>query len=149
VVAAGRAAFNSLRLEKGYRAWGHDMTTEDDPYEAGLGFAVRAEKGEFVGKAALAGRSAATVSRRLACLTVDDGRTVVLGNEPVFLDGRSAGHVTSAAFGHTVGRPIAYAWLPARAVPGTAVEIEYFGRRVPATVVAEPLVDPGMARIRR
>ncbi len=73
VVAAGRAAFNSLRLEKGYRAWGHDMTTEHNPYEAGLGFAVRADKGEFVGRAAIAGTTADTVSRRLSCLTVDDG----------------------------------------------------------------------------
>jgi len=148
VVAAGRAAFNSLRLEKGYRAWGHDMTTEHDPYEAGLGFAVRPDKGEFVGRAAIARRSAATVSRRLSCLTVDDGTSVVLGHEPVLVDGRPAGYVTSAAFGHTIGRPIALAWLPATAVPGTAVEIEYFGRRVAATVVAEPVVDPEMARIR-
>jgi glycine cleavage system aminomethyltransferase T len=148
VIAAGRAAFNSLRLEKGYRAWGHDMTTEHDPYEAGLGFAVRADKGDFVGKAALAGK-AETVSRRLSCLTVDDGSSVVLGHEPVFVDGRPAGYVTSAAFGHTIGRPLAYAWLPATAVPGTGVEIEYFGRRIAATVVAEPVVDPGMTRIRR
>jgi glycine cleavage system aminomethyltransferase T len=149
VVAAGRAAFNSLRLEKGYRAWGHDMTTEHNPYEAGLGFAVRADKGDFVGRAATAGMTADTVSRRLSCLTVDDGSSVVLGHEPVFVDGRPAGYVTSAAFGHTIGRPIAYAWLPGNAVPGTGVEIEYFGRRIPATVATEPLVDPGMTRIRR
>lgn len=149
VIAAGRAAFNSLRLEKGYRSWGHDMTTEHNPYEAGLGFAVRQQLGEFVGRDALAGVNADTVTRRLTCLTVDDRRSVVLGNEPVLLDGRPAGYVTSAAFGHTIGAPIAYAWLPASATPGTGVEIEYFGRRVPATVAAEPLVDPEMARIRR
>ena len=149
VIAAGRAAFTSLRLEKGYRAWGHDMTTEHDPYEAGLGFAVRADKGDFVGRAALDGKSADTVSRRLACLTVDDDSSVVLGHEPVFLDGRPAGYVTSAAFGHTIGRTVAYAWLPADAVPGTPVEIGYFGRRIPATVATEPLVDPGMTRLRR
>jgi dimethylglycine oxidase len=149
VVAAGRAAFNSLRLEKGYRAWGHDMTTEHNPYEAGLGFAVRAHKGEFVGRAAIAGMTADTVSRRLRCLTVDDGRSVVLGHEPVYLDGKPSGYVTSAAFGHTIGTPIAYAWLPSSATPGTSVEIEYFGRRIPATVAAEPLVDPEMTRIRR
>ena len=148
VIAAGRAAFNSLRLEKGYRAWGHDMTTQHDPYEAGLGFAVRPEKGDFVGRAALAGRSADTVARRLCCLTVDDGHTVVLGHEPVYRGGAPVGYVTSAAFGHTVGRPIAYAWLPGDTAPGTSVEIEYFGRRVPATVAREPLVDPEMARIR-
>lgn len=147
-VAAGRAAFTSLRLEKGYRAWGADMTTEHNPYEAGVGFAVRPQKGEFVGRAALEGVSADTVTRRLTCLTVDDGRSVVLGHEPVFLDGRPAGYVTSAAFGHTVGTPVACAWLPAVEV-GTSVEIQYFGRRVRATVAAEPLVDPDMTRIRR
>jgi dimethylglycine oxidase len=149
VIAAGRAAFNSLRLEKGYRSWGHDMTTEHNPYEAGIGFAVRMQKGEFVGRDALEGVGADTVTRRLTCLTIDDRRSVVLGNEPVRVDGRPVGYVTSAAFGHTIGAPIAYAWLPASATPGTSVEIEYFGRRVPATVAAEPLVDPEMARIRR
>jgi glycine cleavage system aminomethyltransferase T len=149
VVAAGRAAFTSLRLEKGYRAWGHDMTTENNPYEAGLGFAVRRQKqADFVGRRALAALSDGTVDRRLSCLTIDDGRSVVLGHEPVYLDGRPAGHVTSAAFGHTVGRPIAYAWLPASATVGTPVEIGWFGERIAATVAAEPLVDPGMTRIR-
>jgi glycine cleavage system aminomethyltransferase T/glycine/D-amino acid oxidase-like deaminating enzyme len=148
VVAAGRAAFNSLRLEKGYRSWGTDMTTEHNPFEAGLGFAVRKQKDGYVGREALEGVGDGTVTRRLSCLTVDDGRSVVLGSEPVFVDGRPAGYVTSAAFGHTVGRPVAYAWLPASATPGTAVEIEYFGRRIPATVTAEPLVDPEMKRLR-
>ena len=147
VIAAGRAAFNSLRMEKGYRSWGTDMTTEHNPYEAGLGFAVR--PGDFVGSDALTGLSQETVTRRLRTLTVDDGVSVVLGHEPVLIGGVPVGHVTSAAFGHTVGRPIAYAWLPAAAAPGTAVEIAYFDRRVAATVAAEPLVDPEMARIRR
>ncbi|EOD63239.1 GcvT family protein [Amycolatopsis vancoresmycina] len=149
VIAAGRAAFNSLRLEKGYRLWGTDMTTEHDPYQAGLAFAVRPAKGAFLGREAIEGRSEETASRRLRCLTIDDGRTVVLGKEPVFVDGVPSGYVTSAAYGYTVGRPIAYAWLPASAEIGSSVEIEYFGRRVAATVAAEPLVDPGMERIRR
>ncbi|MEU4254483.1 FAD-dependent oxidoreductase [Amycolatopsis sp. NPDC026612] len=149
VIAAGRAAFSSLRLEKGYRLWGTDMTTEHDPYEAGLAFAVRPAKGDFLGREAIEGRSEETASRRLRCLTIDDGRTVVLGKEPVFADGIAAGYVTSAAYGYTVGRPIAYAWLPASVEIGGSVEIEYFGRRVAATVAAEPLVDPGMDRIRR
>jgi len=148
VIAAGRAAFNSLRLEKGYRAWGTDMTTEHNPYEAGLGFAVRMQKDDFGGRQALEGLSDATIQRRLACVTVDDRRSLVLGHEPVFVDGAPAGYVTSAAFGYTVGAPIAYAWLPASAGVGTRVEIEYFGNRVPATVVAEPLVDPEMKRIK-
>ena len=102
-----------------------------------------------MGRDAIAGLSAENVSRRLSCLTVDDGHSVVLGHEPVFLDGNPVGYVTSAAFGHTVGKPIAYAWLPGSATAGSSVEIEYFGRRIPATVVKEPLVDPEMTRIRR
>ncbi|WP_431774372.1 GcvT family protein [Streptomyces cucumeris] len=150
VIAAGRSAFNSLRLEKGYRAWGHDMTTEHDPYEAGVGFAVRMDKGDFIGRAALEGRSAETARRRLVCLTLDDPAALVMGSEPVFVDGVPAGYVTSAAYGYTVGRTVAYAWLPAAAaVPGTAVHIEYFGEKVPATVAEEPLFDPRMTRIRR
>ena len=148
VIAAGGAAFNSLRLEKGYRSWGTDMTTEHNPYEAGLGFAVSAQKTDFVGHKALQGVSDSTIERRLACVVIDDGRSVVLGHEPVFLDGKPAGYVTSAAFGHTVGAPVAYAWLPASATPGTQVEIQYFDRRIAATVAAEPLVDPEMKRIR-
>ncbi|WP_406216371.1 FAD-dependent oxidoreductase [Streptomyces decoyicus] len=150
VIAAGRSAFNSLRLEKGYRAWGHDMTTEHNPYEAGVGFAVRPAKGDFLGRAALEGRSEETAARKLSCLTLDDPDAVVLGKEPVYVDGVPAGYVTSAAYGYTLGRGIAYAWLPAAAAaPGTAVHIEYFGEKIPATVAQEPLFDPQMERIRR
>ena len=147
VVAGGRSAFNSLRLEKGYRLWGTDVTTEHDPYEAGLGFAVRMDKGDFVGRDAIKGRSSDAVTRRLTCLVLDDPTHVVLGKEPVLVDGAVRGYVTSAAHGYTIGRSIAYAWLAVLDV-GSTVEIEYFGRRLPATVTTEPLVDPEMARIR-
>jgi glycine cleavage system aminomethyltransferase T/glycine/D-amino acid oxidase-like deaminating enzyme len=154
VIAAGRSAFNSLRLEKGYRSWGADMTAEHDPYEAGLSFAVRMDKGDFTGRDVLAARDPDAPARRLVPLLLDDRETVVLGKEPVYaaVDDRSApvGYVTSAAYGYTIDRSIAYAWLPAEhAAPGTRVEVEYFGRRVPATVAAEPLFDPDMSRIRR
>jgi glycine cleavage system aminomethyltransferase T len=149
VIAAGRSAFTSMRLEKGYRAWGSDMTTEHDPYEAGVGFAVRMNKGYFHGQNALKGRSEDTVTRRLTCLTIDDPFQVVMGSEPVYADGEPVGYVTSAARGYTIGKNIAYAWLPAEiSRPGAGVEIEYFGERVPAVVRAEPLFDPDMARIR-
>jgi dimethylglycine oxidase len=148
VIAAGRAAFNSLRIEKGYRAWGTDMTTEHNPFEAGLGFAVSAKKTDFVGYTALQGVSDSTIERRLRTVVIDDGVSVVMGNEPVFVDDKPVGYVTSAAYGHTVGAPVAYAWLPASANEGTRIEIQYFDRRIPATVAAEPLVDPEMKRIR-
>ncbi len=147
IIAAGRSAFNTcMRLEKGYRLWGTDMTAEHDPYEAGVGFAVKMDKGFFVGREALEGKPPS--SRRLSCLTIDDPYAVVMGSEPVYVGGQPAGYVTSAAFGYTIGKSIAYAWLPVEAVAGTTVQVEYFGERVPATVAAEPLFDPGMARLR-
>ncbi|MEU1533117.1 GcvT family protein [Streptomyces fagopyri] len=148
VVAAGRSAFNSLRLEKGYRAWGTDMTDEHNPFEAGLGFAVRMDKDGFVGQEALRDLAAAEPARRLTALLLDDPASVVLGKEPVHVDGAPAGYVTSASYGYTLGRCVAYAWLPALPA-GTGVHIEYFGERVPATVADEPLFDPKMTRIRR
>ncbi|WP_405475376.1 FAD-dependent oxidoreductase [Streptomyces canus] len=147
-IAAGRGAFNSLRLEKGYRSFGTDMTYEHDPYEAGVGFAVKADKEDFVGKAALERRKA-DVRRKLTCLTIEDPRAVVMGKEPVYDGQRPVGHVTSAAFGHTIGKGIAYAWLPAElAVAGRAVHIGYFDQRVEAVVAEEPLFDPAMSRLR-
>lgn len=126
------------------------MIPEHDPYEAGLAFAVRMDKGDFVGRAAIEGRSPETVRRRLTCLTIDDSQSVVLGKEPVHVNGSPVGYVTSASYGYTIGRTVAYAWLPTEvSEPGTAVAIEYFGQKIPATVCAEPLFDPEMARIRR
>jgi glycine cleavage system aminomethyltransferase T len=114
-----------------------------------VGFAVRMNKGPFVGREALQGVSDQTVGRKLSCLTLDDRGAMVMGKEPVYVDGAPAGYVTSAAYGYTIGAPIAYAWLPASAsVPGTAVHIEYFGEKVAATVAAEPLFDPQSARMR-
>lgn len=146
VLAGGRGAFTSLRLEKGYRSFGSDMTWDHYPEEAGLGFAVRMDKGDFLGRAALAD---APVRSRLCCLTVTDPRKVVVGKEPVYDGDRCVGYVTSAAFGYTVGLGIAYAWLPVElSAPGTTVQIGYFDERIVATVTAEPLFDPGMARLR-
>jgi glycine cleavage system aminomethyltransferase T len=148
VIAAGRAAFSSLRLEKGYRSWGADMTTEHDPFEAGLGFAVKRSKDSFIGKGALEGRTEEDSARRLRCLTIDDGRSIVLGKEPVYYKEQSVGYVTSAAYGYTVAKPIAYAYLPETVSLGDSVEIEYFGRRIRATVTEDPLYDPKMTRLR-
>ncbi|MET7329752.1 FAD-dependent oxidoreductase [Nonomuraea sp. NPDC005650] len=145
VLAGGRGAFTSLRLEKGYRSFGTDMTFEHDPYEAGLGFAVKLDKGDFVGRRALLERKE-SVGRKLTCLLTDE---VVMGKEPVYDGDRVAGYVTSAAYGYTVGRGIAYAWLPAAlANPGQALHIGYFDQRVPAVVAEEPLFDPAMTRLR-
>ncbi|MDX2545532.1 GcvT family protein [Streptomyces sp. WI04-05B] len=147
-IAAGRGAFNSLRLEKGYRSFGTDMTYEHDPYEAGVGFAVKLDKGDFVGRAALERRKD-DVRRKLTCLTIEDPRSVVMGKEPVYEGDRPVGYVTSAAYGYTIGKGIAYAWLPAElSTPGRELHIGYFDERVAAVVAEEPLFDPTMSRLR-
>ncbi|KAF2690984.1 Aminomethyltransferase folate-binding domain-containing protein [Lentithecium fluviatile CBS 122367] len=146
IVAAGRAAFNALRLEKGYRTCGADMTTEHTPYEAGVTSAIEtSKKDDFVGKAALQ-RLSKQPARRLRSLTIDDGTSMILGKEPVFYNGKAVGYITTAAFSFTVGAPIAYAWLPSSVCEGTNVEVEYFGRRIPATVIPNPLYDPQNSR---
>jgi glycine cleavage system aminomethyltransferase T/glycine/D-amino acid oxidase-like deaminating enzyme len=147
LVAGGYKAIDSLRLEKGYRVWGADISPDDTPYEAGLGFAVRPAKGDFLGRDALLGRPAP--ERLLCCLTLSDPRLVALGSEPVLVDGHAVGRVTSGGYGYTVGRSIAYAYLPAESSePGRQVEVEIFGERVTGEIAAEPLYDPEGHRIR-
>jgi glycine cleavage system aminomethyltransferase T len=149
-IAAGRIAFNSLRLEKGYRAWGTDMTTEHQPGAAGVGFAVSAKKGDFLGKAAL--DAAEPPSKVLRSIVFDDPAAVVLGKEPVTLAGAddvTVGYVTSAGYSATIGRSIAYAWLPADVAVGDAVRVDYLTETYGATVHSEPVVDPEMKLLRR
>lgn len=146
-IAAGRIAFNSLRLEKGYRSWGTDMTTEHQPAAAGVGFAVSGKKGDFLGKAAL--DTASAPAQTLRSIVFDDPAAVVLGKEPVSIEGTVRGYVTSAGYSATLGRSIAYAWLPADTAVGAAVSVAYLSTTFTATVHAEPVVDPDMFLIRR
>jgi 4-methylaminobutanoate oxidase (formaldehyde-forming) len=147
LVAGGYKAIDSLRLEKGYRVWGADITPDDTPFEAGLGFAVKLDKGGFVGREALHGQQEPL--RRLVCITLSDLRAVALGSEPVRIDREIVGRVTSGGYGYTVERSIAYAYAPAStAAPGQPVEIEIFGEWVPGEVVPEPLFDPAGERLR-
>ena len=144
LIAAGHLAFEALRLERGQRAWGTDMTTEHDPYEAGVEYAISTLKKGYVGWAALQGRSSQRAARRLRTLTISDGRSVVLGKEPVYHRGHRVGYVSDAGFGYTIGKPIAYSYLPQTVTDGESVEIEYFGERVQAAVATEPLLHPKM-----
>ncbi|MEX2183678.1 MAG: FAD-dependent oxidoreductase [Chloroflexota bacterium] len=151
LTAAGRAAYDGLRMEKGYRSWGLDMTEEDDPYESGIGFTVRLGKGDFMGRAALVARKAAGRSRALAWIALDDPAHVVLGKEPVRVSGADlvVGYVRSAAYGYSVGACLASAMLPVElATPGTALTLGWFGERLSATVVKDPVWDPAGVRIR-
>jgi len=146
--AGGYKAVDSLRLEKGYRVWGADIGPENNPYEAGLGFTVKLDKGNFIGRDALLKAREAQPETRLACLVLDDPRSVALGSEPVRIAGEVTGRVTSGGYGYAVGRSIAYAYVPATAHAGTAVEVEIFGTWVPGSVAEEPLFDPKGARVR-
>jgi glycine cleavage system aminomethyltransferase T len=149
VVAGGYKAIDSMRLEKGYRVWGADITPDVTPYEAGLGFAVKLEKGDFIGREALVQARLRRPDQVLACLVLEDPRSVALGEEPVRVEGKIVGRVTSGGYGYTVGRSIAYASMPPDgAEVGTRVEVEIFGRWVPGAVTGEPLFDPKGERIR-
>lgn len=148
LIAAGRGAFNSMRLEKGYRSYGADMNSEHNPHEAGLAFAVR-KGGGFIGAEAYAAINPQTLSRRLVCLVLDDPQQVVMGKEPVLHEGNVVGYVTSAYFGHTIGKQLAYAWVPAAlSTMGTGLTIRYFDRDYPATVGQDPQFDPQMTRLK-
>jgi 4-methylaminobutanoate oxidase (formaldehyde-forming) len=147
LVAGGYRAIDSLRLEKGYRVWSSDITPDDTPFEAGTQFAVKLDKGDFIGRDALL--AAQEPERRLCCLTLADPRAVALGSEPVRVDGESVGRVTSGGYGYTVERSIAYAYLPAElAEPGRPLEVEIFGEWVGGEIAVEPLFDPEGSRIR-
>lgn len=149
IIAFGAGAFNSLRLEKGYRGWGSDIHTEYNPYEAGLGWAVRLNKGDFLGRSALQQIKAEGIQRKLCCMVMDEPNSVALGKEPILVDGQPVGYVTSADYGYTVGKFIVYGYLPIDyAKPGTAVHIQYFNHRHPATVTPEPLYDPLNTRLK-
>jgi 4-methylaminobutanoate oxidase (formaldehyde-forming) len=150
VVAGGYRAIDSLRLEKGYRAWGTDITPDEDPFQAGLGFAVKLDKGaRFVGQEAAWAARERPATAKLVCLVLDDPLSVVLGSEPVRIDGRIVGRVTSGGYGHTVARSIALAHLPPGASDvGRPVDVEIFGRRVPGVVAPDCLYDAAGERIR-
>jgi 4-methylaminobutanoate oxidase (formaldehyde-forming) len=149
IVAGGYRAIDSMRLEKGYRVWGADITPDETPYEGGVGFCVKLDKGEFVGRDALTAAREDGPRQQLACIVLDDPRSIALGNEPVRVGGEIVGRVTTGGYGYTIERSIAYAYLPPGvADPGTAVAIEIFGRWVEGEVRAEPLFDQVGERIR-
>jgi 4-methylaminobutanoate oxidase (formaldehyde-forming) len=147
VTPGGYRAIDALRLEKGYRAWGSDLNSETTPYEAGLGFAVKRDKGDFVGRDALL---AAQPRQKLVCLTLADPRSIALGSEPVrSAAGDVVGRVTSGGYGYAVGASIAYADVPLEhADVGTPLAVDIFGEWVDAEVRAEPLYDPKGERVR-
>jgi 4-methylaminobutanoate oxidase (formaldehyde-forming) len=136
-------------LEKGYRYWSAELTPEYTPDEAGLGFCVKLDKGDFIGRGALIAQRERGLERRLACLTLDDPFAVAPGGEPILHEGKTVGRVTSGGYGYTVGASIAYGYVPAaHAAAGTPLAVEVFGEVIAARVARDPRYDPKGEKIR-
>ncbi len=150
LVDFGYRALDSMRLEKGYRLWGADISPDFTPLEAGLDRFVRMDKEDFVGREALLLQSEEGIRRTLSCLDVRTGDALPHGDEPVFAgDDRVVGYVSAADRGHVVDKTIAMTYLPIElASAGTVLQIEILGERCTATVVEAPLFDPDNSRLR-
>jgi len=155
LVDAGYRAIESLRLEKGYRAWGSDIGPDHTPLEAGLGWAVKLKSGtDFLGRDALVAQKAAPLRKQLAAFVVDDPGVMLFGRETIYRDGERVGWLTSGGYGHTVGKAIGYGYV--RRAQGVdraflqsgTYELEVATERVPCRIELAPLVDPKMLRIK-
>ena len=151
----GYRALESLRLEKGYRAWGSDITPNDTPFEAGLGWALKLRKEtEFLGRKALEKLGNAPLTKRLACFTVDDKNVVLVGRETILRDGQPVGYLTSGGYGYTVGKNIGFGYVRNAGgvddafLTGGNYELVVAMERVPATIHLEPLFDPAATRVK-
>jgi len=151
----GYRALESLRLEKGYRAWGSDITPNDSPFEAGLGWAVKLKSDvDFIGRAAAETAAKSPLKKKLAGFTVDDPQVVLLGRETIMRNGEFAGYLTSGGFGYTIGKPVGYGYVcNAEGVTDdylrqASYELVVATEPVPATIHLEPLHDPAAIRVK-
>jgi len=152
---AGYHALNSLRMEKAYRHWGHDITDEDSPLEAGLDFAVEFDQdGGFIGREALLAQKEQGLTRRLLQFLLEDPEPLLYHNEPIWRGDEIVGHITSGMYGHTLGAAIGlgYVTCPAGANDQSIADgpyaIEVAGRRIGARASIQPMYDPDNKRIR-
>ncbi|MGE0613320.1 MAG: FAD-dependent oxidoreductase, partial [Hyphomicrobiales bacterium] len=155
LIHAGYYALESLRLEKAYRAWGHELTPDDTPLEAGLGFAVDLDKAvAFLGRDALLKQKQAGVGKRLVQFVLEDNRPVLWGGELVLRDGKPVGDLKSAGFGHTLGAGVGLGYVHSPEgvdkgfIEAGAYEIDVAGTRVPAKAHLRPAYDPKSERVR-
>ncbi len=151
----GMHAMNSLRTEKAYRHWGHDITDEDTPLEAGLGFAVAWDKpGGFIGREALLRQKEEGVKRRLVQFALDDPEPLMHHNEPIWRNGEIVGYITSGMFGHAVGKSLGMGYVAnedgvdADFINAGTYEIEIACQRYPATASLKPFYDPRSERVK-
>ena len=152
---AGYHALNSLRLEKAYRHWSHDITDEDSPLEAGLDFVIKFDKPKgFIGREALLHQQEQGLSRRLLQFRLRDPEPLIYHNEPIWRNGTLVGHITSGAYGHTLGGAVGLGYVSAVPDGDTGAlltgdyEVEVACERVPADVSLSPLYDPKNTQIR-
>ena len=159
LVHAGYHTLNSLRMEKGYRHWSHDITDEDTPLEAGLGFTVKFDKaGGFIGREALLKQKKQGLPKRLLQFKLQDPMPMLYHNEPIWRNDVIVGHITSGAYGHTLGGCIGLGYVntdpnAANSVAADAVlegsyEIEVAGVRIAAEASLRPMFDPSNEKIR-
>jgi len=153
---AGYHALNSLRMEKGYRHWSHDITDEDSPLEAGLDFTVKFDKpGGFIGKDALLKQREAGLRRRLVQFRLEDPEPLLYHNEPIWRDDKIVGHITSGAYGHTLGGCVGLGYVHTEPgasddnILGGSYEIEVATERFAAEASLSPMYDPRNEKIRR
>ncbi len=148
LVEGGSHALNDMRMEQGFCVWGHDIGPDDDPYSAGLGFLVHLKKEQdFVGREALVKMREKPLAKRRMIIAVEDTDLLVLGSEPIFLDGKIVGRTTSAGFAHHAGYPVAQAYIDledgdAKALDGRKAEIEVACRRYPVKLVLKGPLTP-------
>ncbi|MBX3566523.1 MAG: FAD-dependent oxidoreductase [Rhizobiaceae bacterium] len=144
---AGYRAIDACRMEKGYLYWSGDITPDYNPYEAGLGFAVALDKGDFIGREALAKIKAEGVKRKLCSFTID-GFAPLHGGEAIIADGMVVGSASSTGYGYTLGKTIAFGYLPTEIAARRDFVIEAFGKSYAATRGPRVLYDPKMERLK-
>jgi glycine cleavage system T protein len=150
IEVGGYKVLDSLRVEKGYKYFTADITPMEDPYSAGLGFCVKLDKGDFLGREALQKIKTEGTQKKLCTFTLEgDDYLPIYGGEALYLDGKVVSRVRSGGYGYSLNRNIIYAYLPKElAKPGTQFEVDVFEKRVPAEVTASVLVDPKGERLR-
>ena len=143
----GYRTIDKMRMEKGYLYWSTDVTPDTTPWEAGLGWRVDLDKGDFCGRAALVEQQQRGIDRQLATFTLES-MAYPVGGEAIMADDVVVGFTTSANFGHTVGKPVAYGYLPVELTTRDDFVIEVYGEAVRARRHDRPLYDPDNRRLR-
>jgi len=149
----GMHMMDSLRIEKGFRHFGHDITCEDHVLEAGLGFAVKTNKPDFIGRNAVLRKKENGLNRRLIQFVLNDSEPLLYHNEPILRDGELVGHLTSGNYGHTIGAAIGLGYVPCKDqtvsdILASTYEIDVAGSKIKADVSINPIYDPKSDRVK-